>query len=114
MTYDVTGHGYYMLDKKGEVIPCNDLEQWGRFMQIGAGDPKKCPRVLRVNNLIIKGERIMVSTVFLAQDCGSTNQTPILWETMVFGGEHDQKMFRYAAKEEALKGHKKMINFVKK
>ena len=113
MTYDVTGHGYYTLDKKGNPADCNDLMEWGKFMQQGAGDPKNCPRVLRVNNLIIKGETITVSTVFLGVDHSFTNEAPILWETMVFGGGKDQECVRYATKEEALKGHKKMINYVK-
>ena len=37
---------------------------------------------------------------------------PILFETMVFGGEHDQEMERYATWDEAVAGHDIMVQKV--
>ena len=59
-----------------------------------------------------------VSTVFLGLDYGygdrdSPDYQPILWETMVFGGEYDEYQERYTSHEEALKGHERMVELVK-
>lgn len=45
-----------------------------------------------------------VSTVFLGMDHGF-NGTPMLFETMVFGGKMDMYFDRYSTWEEAEKGH---------
>ena len=34
---------------------------------------------------------------------------PILFETMIFGGEHDQYQERYATREEAVEGHARAV-----
>lgn len=62
---------------------------------------------------IIDGVR--VSTVFLSLNHASMHDpdTPILFETMIFGGEHDQYQDRYSTWEEAERGHKKAIAIVK-
>lgn len=54
-----------------------------------------------------------VSTVFLGLDHSWNNKEVILWETMIFGGEHDQYQERYSSYEDALEGHQKAINFIK-
>ena len=57
---------------------------------------------------------IEISTVFLAVDHRlSKAGPPILFETMVFGGELDQKQERYSTWEEAEAGHKAMVKQVK-
>lgn len=33
------------------------------------------------------------------------HQLPLIFETMVFGGEHDEELDRYATEEAALRGH---------
>lgn len=49
---------------------------------------------------------IIVSTVFLSLDHGGPFDTvPILFETMIFGGKHDSRQWRYSTYEEAEKGH---------
>jgi len=57
---------------------------------------------------------VFVSTVFLGLDHAWDSDTPILWETMIFGGEHDQYQDRYASYEDALEGHKTALNLVNK
>lgn len=46
----------------------------------------------------------MVSTVMLPFDHGYDG-TPLLFETMIFGGEHGGYQRRYSTREEAVAGH---------
>ena len=54
-----------------------------------------------------------ISTVFLGIDHGFNGRI-LLFETMVFGGEFDQDQDRYETWDEAEKGHKFMVDKVKK
>lgn len=49
--------------------------------------------------------RDRVSTVFLSLDHNWGDGPPILFETMIFGGEHDGYQERYRTWEEAEEGH---------
>jgi hypothetical protein len=61
----------------------------------------------------LNGDDVRVSTVFLGLDHAWNSKTPVLWETMIFGGEHDQSyQERYSSHQEALEGHQKAINFI--
>jgi hypothetical protein len=53
-----------------------------------------------------------ISTVFLGLDHAWNSDVPVLWETMIFGGEHDQYQERYTSYEDALEGHKIALNLV--
>jgi hypothetical protein len=58
-----------------------------------------------------------VSTVFLYMDHNWSEDgthTPILFETMIFGGEYDQEMWRYSTYDEAKAGHDRIVNCLKK
>jgi hypothetical protein len=57
---------------------------------------------------------IFISTVFLGLDHAWDSDIPVLWETMIFRGEHDQYMDRYTSYEEALEGHQTALNLVNK
>ena len=91
---------YYNLDDNGQPVPTNIMEwafqegDW-RVGQWFAGD-------------------IQVSTVFLGLDHQWGDGPPILWETMVFGGELDQEQERYHTREETQAGHRAMIERVLK
>jgi hypothetical protein len=62
----------------------------------------------------LNGDDVRVSTVFLGLDHGYGSSKPVLWETMIFGGQNDQAyQERYASYEQALEGHQKAINFIK-
>jgi hypothetical protein len=56
-----------------------------------------------------------VSTIFLGLNHDflpmedPLNYKPILWETMVFGGPLDMAQTRYRSQEEALAGHRAMV-----
>ena len=53
-----------------------------------------------------------VSTVFLGLDHSWSGGKPVLWETMIFGGEHDEYQARYTTYEDALEGHQEALNLV--
>lgn len=56
-----------------------------------------------------------VSTVFLGIDHNFSGiGPPILWETMVFGGPHDQKTFRYASEGAAIENHEAVVKALTK
>ena len=55
---------------------------------------------------------VEISTVFLGQDHSFGDDGPLLFETMAFGGEHDQEEERYATWEQAEKGHKRWVEMI--
>ena len=54
-------------------------------------------------------DNVRVSTVFLGLDHSFLSGKPLLFETMVFGGDFDGEQKKYSTWEEAEKGHKKML-----
>jgi hypothetical protein len=60
------------------------------------------------------GNEISVSTVFLGLDHSWDNQGLILWKTMIFGGINDEYEERYNSYEDALEGHQRAIDLIKK
>jgi hypothetical protein len=53
--------------------------------------------------------------VFLGLDHSWTpGGKPVLWETMIFGGEHDQYQERYTSHKDALEGHEKALTLITK
>ncbi len=56
---------------------------------------------------------VCISTVFLGLNHNWAEGTPILFETMIFGGEHANYQERYSTWEEAEIGHQKAVNLVK-
>jgi hypothetical protein len=55
------------------------------------------------------GEEVQVSTVFLGIDYSFSGGTPILFETMIFGGPMDEDQDRYHTWEEAENGHQRLL-----
>lgn len=57
-----------------------------------------------------------ISTVFMSMDHGLAgligDGTPVLFETMVLGGEHDGYQERYHTYDEAEEGHKRICDMV--
>lgn len=68
---------YILKDKK--PVLCEDLIKWSKWFH----DAER-----HVAGNTING--IRVSTVFLGLDHSYFEDEPILFETMIFGGEHDQ------------------------
>lgn len=90
----------YILDGKVPV-PCYDTKEWAE--KFGKAD-----------NSVAKTEigDVIVSTVFLGLDHAFYKDEPQLFETMVFGGSHNECQQRYATWEEAEEGHKEMCKKV--
>jgi len=94
---------YILQDKV--TIPCHDLIKWADWF--GSAD--------RVVAKELIGD-VSVSTVFLGLDHnleGGIKIDPILFETMIFGGEYDGYQEQYSTWEEALAGHEKAVRKVK-
>jgi hypothetical protein len=85
------------------IVPCQSLMTWARWFE--------------TNERIIVQDAIgpvRISTVFLGLDHNfNPHGPPILFETMIFGGIHNQYMDRYATKAEALAGHARALNMVR-
>jgi len=56
---------------------------------------------------------MLVSTVFLGLDHQFGAGEPVLFETMVFGGEYDGEQDKYSTWEEAEAGHAEILAKVK-
>ncbi len=91
---------YFVLDGH-RVVLCTDLIEWAKKFERKnrrVGDDTK--------------DNVRVSTVFLGLDHSFGQGPPLLFETMVFGGEHHGDMDRYSTWEQAEKGHKAMCKKV--
>jgi len=86
----------YVLDNKGNPVHEPDMVKFGRFLVSDA-------KVLKQD---ILPDGTCVSTVFTGVDYLSP---PRLWETVIFGGHHDQYERRYASREDALAGHEQAL-----
>lgn len=92
----------YLLENK-RVIPCKNLD-WVAWAKWFATCDSK------VNKTII-GESV-VSTIFLGVDHSDGCGPPILFESMVFGGELDQEIERCSTWEQAEEMHDSMCKRV--
>ena len=88
----------YMLEGKTPV-QCTDLMEWATWKG-------------KANNQVASDAEggISVSTIFLGTDRSCAEGSLILFETMIFGGEHDEDQWRYATWDEAEEGHKRACN----
>lgn len=84
----------YILDNNKQPVECNDI-QWALWLETADR------RVAKTR----KGD-VGVSTVFLGIDHSWGDGPPLLFETMIFGGEHDKDQWQYSTWDEAEKGHK--------
>lgn len=93
---------WYILDRNNKPIKSNTYE----FDKWSNKNPTK--RIVKQEYI----EDIYISTVFLGLDHSYNSTIPILWETMIFGGKHDQYQVRYSSYKDALKGHQIALNLV--
>ena len=100
--------GQYILDSDGNPqLEPNPLK-WALWFELSHLSPGKDNRIVAKDCV---GEA-HVSTVFLGLDYRYGRGTPILWETMIFGGEHDQYCRRYATRAEAEEGHSEAVRML--
>lgn len=104
----------YMRAKDGTVTSTTDLIAWAKWYEVNSPTDEAgwldSPR--RVANDVV-GEAT-VSTVFLSLDHNFSGiGPPILWETMIFGGPHDNYQERYASEDAAKEHHQEIVNRLK-
>jgi hypothetical protein len=94
----------YIITDDGGLKPVG-LMEWAKWFE---ANPEK--RIVRKDSVGDVG----ISTVFLGMDHRfGENGPPILWETMVFGGKHDNYQERYTSEEDAIVGHEKAVEMAK-
>lgn len=92
---------YYTLDQSHRVVPCPDVLTWGRFFE---NDDMR--RVALTETADWR-----VSTVFIGLDHRfSGDGPPLVFETMIFGGPHDEYQEHYSTWDEAKAGHEKAVD----
>lgn len=84
-------------------VPAPSLREWGTWMNDGER---------RRVGWDVLGD-VKVSTVFLGLDHSFGEGPPLLFETMIFGGKHDEYQERYSTWEQAEAGHAKALALVK-
>lgn len=82
-------------NRRGRPI---SLEQWARELEAN--------RRVAWDDL---GKLGVVSTVYLGLDHSFGGGPPLIFETMVFGGPMDEFMDRYSTEEQALGGHRFVV-----
>ncbi len=92
---------YYLLENKLPK-PC-EMMDWAKCVQ----DPKE-----KIVGLTKIGD-IKISTVFLGLDHCWDDGPPLLFETMIFGGDHDEYQERCTTWEEAETMHRIAVDLVK-
>jgi len=95
----------YVLDESGNPLSECNIEKWAEWMA-------RNDRVVARDEIRILSDEIIISTVFLGIDYSFGIGEPILYETMIFGGKHNDYQVRYHTREEALSGHKIAVNLV--
>lgn len=95
---------HYILNENGNPVAEPDLLKWAKW----------CEKTL--DNRVARDEigDSLISTVFLSLDHNWGSGPPILWETMVFGGELDEEQDCCSgSREQAQAMHAKMVQRVR-
>ena len=95
----------YVLDDDNRTpVRCDDIKVWGRWF--GENREKK---IVKQDDVL--GSR--VSTVFLGLNHEWVfNLPPLLFETMIFGGEHDLYCERCTTWDQAVIQHKRAVEML--
>ncbi len=94
-------NAYYILKDK-KVVAVDSVVEWAKSFE-------STSRQVAIDVV----DDIKISTVFLGLDHRFEGEgEPIVFETMIFGGEHDQYQERYCTWNEAVEGHKKAVELV--
>lgn len=92
--------GNYILVGK-EPVPEPNLLKWGKWFETAN-------RKVRQDEI----DGVRISTVFLGLDHSFGEGAPLLFETMIFGGEHDGYQTRASSWDEAVGQHLKAKKLV--
>jgi hypothetical protein len=94
---------YYILEGH-EPRPAEMLE-WAKWHSTAE-------KIVAQDTFDVGDKKVFVSTVFLGMDHSWNGGPPLLFETMVFGGEYDQQQWRCSTWEQAVSQHKMALNKV--
>lgn len=93
---------FYILDDDHNPIPTG-YQEYVDYLKSKDGIPIVCKtQILNVE----------ISTVFLGINHSMLHEAPVLFETVIFGGDHDQYQQRYHTWAEAEAGHKEACTMV--
>jgi hypothetical protein len=99
MNYDT---GLYVLDKDHNVIACPDVKEWGKKLRMN----NRFVEQSAVRDKITQDILGTLSTVFLGIDHQYGDGPPLVFETMFFSHETEERpLRRYNTWDEAHKGH---------
>ena len=101
----------YILGNDGRPVPEPDLLAWARWLE----DADRRVELTGIED--DAGLKITVSTVFLATDHSfsmASDAAPVLWESMVFGGQHPHGGYcdRYTSRADAEAGHAAIVRLI--
>jgi hypothetical protein len=113
---------FYTLNEAGEPVGTDDVLAWAQWYRthdrvltrdkVGNEPGRASPGGAGAGGVSPPSQAV-VSTVFLAVDHGFAwppgSAPPLLYETMIFGGDYDQHQERYASRPEALAGHARIV-----
>jgi len=94
----MSSDGHYILNEDREAVPAT-LMEWAEMFN----HPEK--RIIARTEMPFIHPDVRVSTVFLGLDHAYGGGEPLLFETMIFGGEHDQYQDRCSTFTQALEMH---------
>ena len=107
MHRDSNGDYIMYYSRQGEPI---SMEEWAAIMAEGRSE-KGWEATKRVARTTV-GEW-EVSTVWLGLDHSFMEDSPpLIFETMIFGGEWDTECWRYSTEAEALEGHQEAVKLL--
>lgn len=92
---------HYVLEADHSVRPA-ELMEWAVFFE-------------DITNRRVALDKIgeaSVSTVFIGLDHSFGDGPPLIFETLISGGAHDQEMWRYSTWDEAVAGHQTAVDLV--
>ena len=120
--HDVGDSMYYILDNNVSVKVEGEnqtqvLLEWAKWYEANARTVMKTRLEVTEENRFLMKEKTLgfteVSTVFLGLDHNHFGGRPLLFETMIFGGEHEGELTRCSTWEEAEAMHSEMIGRLK-
>lgn len=95
----------YILEN-GKPKAIADIMEWATWFEAASKSGERVVEKTEVGGY-------EVSTVFLGIDHQFGDGPPLLFETMVFGGDLDEEMDRYSTWEDAEHGHAAMVERVR-
>lgn len=111
---------WFILNKHGQPVECDSVLDWVRWAQQRNGKPLSDESVVEwshpdrveplrpvlARNATASSE---VTTKFLGTPAGHRRGLPLLFETVILGGQFDGERCRYASMGEATIGHWSMV-----